>query len=607
MSARPSFFAELQRRHVVRAAVAYAVVGWAILQLASIVFPAFGAPDWVLKVVIVGLVLGFPLAMALAWAFELTPEGLRRTEPADSPDARAPEAQQSVGRKLNTLITGVLCLFIVLLLVDRFVLRKNAAEAPAVSDKSIAVLPLANTGGDPANEYFSDGMSEELINTLGKVRDLTVIGRNSSFQFKGKTEDTKAIAAKLGVAYLLEGSVRKAADRVRIAVDLVKATNGANVWSETYDRELKDIFAVQSEIAGAVAKQMQSKLLGSGNGDVTRLSSDAPPSGSVEAHNAYLLGRYLYARGSEADLRSSIEELTRATQADPNYALAWAWRSRVLSGLAIQNLQGEEMLKAYSQARAASDTAIALAPDLAFSHVWRGYVLLNADFDWRGAETEYRLALKLAPDDADAKFQLGNLLAAIGQPARAVEMTRQALATDPLNARWNNWLGVYLVGLGRLDEAAVATSKAIELQPQAASFHAVLSMICVLRGDAKGALAAAEGESSPVWRDYAFAIAAQIGTDRAAADAALEKAIETDAESGAYQIAQAYAQRGEGDKVFEWLDRAWDVRDGGIQYLYLDPLILRYKSDPRFAPFCRKVGLPTPDEVAAQAASQAKA
>ena len=594
------FIQELQRRHVVRAAIAYAVVGWVILQLASIVFPAFGAPDWVLKVVVAVLAFGFPLAMALAWSFELTPEGLRRTEPADSPDARAPEAQNRVGKQLNTLIIGVLCVVIALLLVERFVLHRIANEASAVPEKSIAVLPLANTGGDPANEYFSDGMSEELINTLGKVHDLTVIGRNSSFQFKGKIEDTKAIAAKLGVAYLLEGSVRKAADRVRIAVDLVRAANGANVWSETYDRELKDVFAVQSEIATAVSRQMQSTLLGSTTGDGAKVSSDAPPSGNVEAHNAYLLGRYLYARNAEAELRSAIEQFTLATQLDPSYALAWSWRSRTLSGLAIQYLEGEQMRQAYAQARVASDTAIALAPDLASAHVWRGYLLLNADFDWRSAEAEYRRALQLAPDDGDATFQFGNLLAALGQPAHAVELTRQVLATDPLNARWHNWLGTYLIGLGRLDEAEAAVHKSIELQPGAGSFHFQLAVVGVLRGDFANAMAAAQAEPSGAWREYGLSLAAQVGTNRAAADAALAQLIDKYSASGPYQVAQSYAIRGDADKVFEWLGRAWDARDGGIQYLYVDPLILRYKSDPRFVAFCRQVGWPTPDEVAAR-------
>ena len=608
MSQGHGFFYELQRRHVVRAAIAYAVVAWVVLQLASIVFPAFGAPDWVLKVVIAVLALGFPLAIVLAWAYELTPDGIRRTEPAHSPEARAPEDQRRVGKQLNTLIIGVMALVIVLLLAERFLPHKGGVDIGSnVSEKSIAVLPLANTGGDPANEYFSDGMSEELINTLGKVRDLTVIGRNSSFQFKGKTEDTKSIAAKLGVAYLLEGSVRKAADRVRIAVDLVRAANGANVWSETYDRDLKDVFAVQSEIASAVARQMQSKLLGSTTGDAVSVSSDAPPSGNVDAHNAYLLGRFVYVRGSEADMRNAIEQFSRATELDPQYALAWAWRSRGLSALAVQHLGGEEARNAYAQARAASDTAIALAPDLAFSHVWRGYMMLNADFDWHGAEAEYRRAVQLAPEDGDARFQLGNLLAAIGQVTRAIEMTRQVIATDPLNARWHNWLGTYLTGYGRLDEAGATTRKAIDLQPAASGYHAQLAMIAVLRGNAAEALAAAQGEPPGVWREYALAFAAQAGADRAAADAALQNVIAKLSAWGPYQIAQLYAVRGDVDKAFEWLDQAWDAHDGGIQYLYIDPLILRFKADPRFVAFCRKVGLPTPDEIAAQARTPSKA
>ena len=605
MSQERGFVYELRRRHVVRAAIAYAVVAWVVLQLASIVFPAFGAPDWVLKVVIAVLALGFPIALVLAWAYELTPDGIRRTEPATSPEARAPEDQQRVGRQLNRVIIGVMGLVILVLLAERFVPHKVGGGADAtVSDKSIAVLPLVNTSGDEANEYFSDGISEELISTLGKLNDLTVIGRNSSFQFKGKGEDSKAIAAKLGVAYLLEGSVRKASDRVRIVVELVRAANGANVWSETYERDLRDIFAVQTEIATAVANQLQSRLLG---GVKAQLQSDAPPNGNLDAHNAYLLGKFHYERRNEAEYRKSIEQFALATRLDPKYALAWAWRARVLSALATQHLEGDEQRKTFDEARAASDTSLALAPDLAFAHIWRGYLLLNADLDLHGAEAELRRALQLAPDNADANFQFGVMMAVTGRIGRAVELAQRALVTDPLNGRWYAWLGNYLLALGRLDDAEVATRRAIELQPDAVANYAQIAMIDVLRGDAVGALAAAREEHAGAWRDYALALALQIGSDRAAADAALQNVIEKESGSGPYQIAQAYAARGDADKVFEWLDRAYAVHDPGVETVHFDPLILRFKSDPRFAAYCRRLGLPTPDEVAAQTAAATRA
>ena len=255
-----NLFAELKRRNVIRAAILYVGAVWALAQGISQLGPSVGAPEWATRWFLVAAGIGFPFSIAFAWFYEFTPQGLKRESEIDPADTIA----HRTGRNLDFAIIGVLALAVVLLLTDRFVLRHgvNQTTTAAISEKSIAVLPLMNSTGDPANEYFSDGMSEEFISTLSHLQELKVIGRTSSFQFKGKTDDSKTIGEKLGVYYLLEGSVRKSADRVRIAVALIKSGDGANVWSETYDRELKDVFAVQSEIAGAVAKQLKVALLG---------------------------------------------------------------------------------------------------------------------------------------------------------------------------------------------------------------------------------------------------------------------------------------------------------------------------------------------------------
>ena len=269
MNNRSSFFTELKRRNVVRVAGLYLVGAWLLTQVASTLLPAFDVASWALRALIVTLAIGFIPAVIFSWVFELTPEGLKRDEDVAPGRSITPQT----GRRMDRMMIVVLALALGYFAFDKFVLapRREAALAvrgapneskSVISEKSIAVLPLMNSTGDPANEYFSDGMSEEFISTLSRLQDLKVIGRTSSFQFKGKTDDSKTIGEKLGVYYLLEGSVRKSADRVRIAVALVKAGDGANVWSETYDRELKDIFAVQSEIAGAVAKQLKVALLG---------------------------------------------------------------------------------------------------------------------------------------------------------------------------------------------------------------------------------------------------------------------------------------------------------------------------------------------------------
>src|SRR5437773_4986497 len=250
--AHPNFFAELKRRNVYKVAVAYAVVGWLVIQIASTILPTFHAPEWVVQTLIIVVALGFPIALVIAWAFEMTPEGIKRTEDI-RPDEKIPQWSR---RKFAAFILVVVICAAALLGYQVF-RAKPTATSGSVSEKSIAVLPLVNQSGDPTQEYFSDGLSEELINGLGKISELRVIGRNSSFHFKGKTDDSRAIGQALGVANLLEGSVRKAGDRVRIGLQLVNAADGSQRWSETYDRELRDIFAIQEEIAKAVSDQLR--------------------------------------------------------------------------------------------------------------------------------------------------------------------------------------------------------------------------------------------------------------------------------------------------------------------------------------------------------------
>jgi TolB-like protein/Tfp pilus assembly protein PilF len=467
-----------------------------------------------------------------------------------------------------------------------------AASAPA--GLSIAVLPFVNVSGDSGQQYFSDGVSEDLIVALSQFSGLKVIGRNSSFQFRDSKEDSRNIGAKLGVAHLLEGSVRRSGDTVRVSAELINTADGSAQWSERYDRPYKELFALQDEITRAVATALRTKLM---PGEHAAAQSDKPPSGSVEAYNALLQGRFYFSRITEADMHKAIEYYTQATELDPNYALAWSFVSRSWSSLSSDFLEGAPAQSAYEKARMAADRALTLSPDLAFAHLARADVLEFADFDWRGAEAEYRQALALAPNDAAAQFGLGQLLANLGDADQAIKLTRQALTTEPLRANVYYWLGIYYLGGNRLDEAERAIRRAIELQPAAQSFHVQLAVIEIKRGNAQLALAAAQQEPPGPWRDAALALAQQIGPDRSAADAALRTLIDKNASLAPYQIAQVYALRDDAKETFAWLDRAWSDRDSGIQYLLLDPLILRYRDDPRLAAFCHKVGLPTPREV----------
>ncbi len=590
-----NFFAELKRRNVYKVAVAYVVVAWLLIQAASILFPTFEAPAWVMKVFVSLLVLGFPVALVFSWAFEITPEGIKRESEVEPNKS----ISRHTGRKIVALTIGLAVVAAGLLTFQllRGTSHQKSANQPGdargMSEKSIAVLPLVNTSGDPGNDYFSDGLSEELIAVLAKISGLKIIGRSSSFFFKGKSYDSRAIGEKLGVANLLEGSVRRQGDRVRIVAELINAADGRAVWSETYDRELKDVFAVQSEIAVAVTEQLKIKLLGA------PAKSDAAPSNdNLAAYNALQQGTFYFGLSTEEGTRKATEFFGEAIRLDPRYALAYANLSFAWRQLAATWLGGAEANEAYAKARNAAQTALSLAPNLAAAHGALGFVLLTPDLDFAAAEAEFRKAEKLAPADAGPKNNLGLVFAAQGRLKEAENMMRQTLALDPLGVtRYLNLARILIAG-GRYDEAEAALRKAIELQPAAARQHAYLTIVDVLRGNAAAALHDAQLEPKGFWQYYALALAQQVQSDPATADAALQTLIDNDAVSGPFQIADVYGLRKEPDKMFEWLERAYTEHDSGLTQLLVTPFILTYKNDPRFAAFCQKLKLPVPTTAA---------
>jgi TolB-like protein len=329
-----NFFAELKRRNVYKVAVAYAIVGWLLVQIATQVFPFLEIPNWVVRLVIVLVAIGFPIALVIAWAFELTPEGIKRTGDVDRGGGHDSKNRAWIYVAVIGAAFSVGLFFIGRYSAPRTFSARRGEPRATVGfplEKSIAVLPLANTSGDPSNEYFSDGLSEELIAVLAKIPELKVIGRSSSFFFKGKSSDSAAIGQKLGVANLIEGSVRRQGDRVRIVAELISAADGRSLWSETYDRELKDVFAVQAEIAKSVAEQMKVKLLGE-----TVRSEAAGSSENPAAHNAVLQSDFYFQQQTAESVRRAITFLQEAIRLDPNYALAYAklaqaWRQYAAS------------------------------------------------------------------------------------------------------------------------------------------------------------------------------------------------------------------------------------------------------------------------------------
>ena len=585
-----NLLAELRRRNVFRAAAFYAASAWLLVQVATQVFPFFQIANWLVRWVVVAAAIGFPFWVLFAWFYQWTPQGLEREQETAGP--LPAEARQS-RRNVDRWIMAMLAVAVVLLLADKFVPREKAGQIPGVPEKSIAVLPLINSTGDAANEYFSDGMSEEFISSLSRLPDLKVIGRTSSFQFKGKSDDSKMIGEKLGVYYLLEGSVRKSADRVRIAVALIKSGDGANVWSETYDRELSDIFAVQSEIAGAVAKQLKVALLGN-NGQAAQLTTAATPSNqNVDAYNALLRGNFYDNRNTAEDTRRAINYYEEAIRLDPRYALAYAKLSAAARNLAVGYglVATEEIKEATAKARASAQRALALDPNLAQAHSAQGVVLRDIDFSFAGAEAEYRRAFELAPQNPAVISSLANLNAQLGRLEEGVALQQRAIALEPLRTQSIFNLALYLVSLRRYDEAEGAMRKAIALQPQSAQNYMWLAIIELQRGHPAVAVEFARQETDPFWRTFGLALAQFANGERVEADAALQKLITEDADDAGSQIAQIYAFRKEPEKMFEWLEHAWTTHDVGVTELLSNPLLRAYKDDPRFVAFAQKIGV----------------
>ena len=588
------FIARLKQRKLVQWALAYIAFAFAMIQVLDVVAQRFAWPDQLERILILALAVGFLVVLVLAWyhgergaqrissteivilalllavgggllwRFERAPNALAVAAQTRSPDA----AQRNPG------ITT----------------RDASAHAIEIPAKSVAVLPLNNESGEKDQQYFSDGLSEDLINALSQFAGLKVISRNSSFQFRDSKQPSAAIGRALGVAHLLEASVQKLGNEVRISAELVNAADGSTLWSQHYDRPYKDLFTLQDDITSAVADALKAKLL-DGGGAVAQ--SDRPPSGNQDAWNAYSRGRFYGLLIDPEDARKAIGFYEQAIALDPRYARAYASLSYAQTTLAATFLAGEAQRQAYAKGRAAANRALQLDPEMARAHVARGLLLASADFDWSGAEAEYGRAVMLSPNDGQAKFELGNLLSTLGHPNQAIPLIRQSIAIDPRNSGNRYWLAWDLAAVGQPEAAEQSARKAIELTPGKSFLPTGLAIIQIQRGQIKAALATAQQEPPGPWHEFALTLTLQVGGDRGAADAALKTLIAGNAEGMAYQIAEVYGLRKQPDDVFAWLDRAWANRDPGIDRLLTDPFILPYKSDPRFAAFCRKVGLPT--------------
>ena len=450
------------------------------------------------------------------------------------------------------------------------------------------MLPFVNMSRDEENEYFADGLSEELLNVLSKIKGLRVAARTSSFKFKGADVEIPVAAQKLGVAHVLEGSVRKAGKRVRITAQLVKASSDSHLWSETYNRELDDIFAVQDDIAQSVVQELRQRLLGASadaSANAAKVIADVQAaskgrSDNPEAFRLYLQGQFFRSHLTRDSLANAIECYEHALALDPDYALAWAGLSRVASDQAGQNWVPRD--DGYEKARNAALKAIAFEPTLAEGHTALGWVLWAHDWNWTEAQASFNRALELAPGSTLAINAAATLVGNLGNLDEAIGLFRRAVQLDPLNVSFNRNLGLYSLAAGLLDEAETALNRTLQISPQGGMTHCWRSLLRIAQGRLDEALADAKNESSEIFRLVATAVVQFALNDRVASDAALTELIETQGADSPYQVAEVFAARDDADKAFEWLDRTYLDRDPGLSYMKMDPFLRPLRDDPRW-------------------------
>jgi serine/threonine protein kinase/Tfp pilus assembly protein PilF len=459
--------------------------------------------------------------------------------------------------------------------------RRAGGKSPPTT-QSIAVLPFLNLSSDKDQEYFSDGLAEELLHGLSRIPNLRVTGRTSSFQFRGNTEDSRAIGQKLHVAMLLEGSVRRQGSRVRITAQLIKTADGFQVWSEVYDRELNDILSAQEEIARAVTSALNVTL--SGGAQVQSGASKNP-----EAYNSYLQAQYFSHARSKEGLEKAAAYYEQATRQDPGYALAWAMLGSVRAN---QAAKAEIPLdEGYRVARQAVARALGLDPNLAMAQAVMGWIQLSYDWDWPAADASLRRALALDPGNDVVIENNASLDKTLGRFEEAVELLRRAIAIDPLSADNYYNLALVLNHAGRPEEAVTAAKKALEISPNYAAAHVAIAVAYLAQSRPREALDEVQSEKNATWRLIGFPLVYHALGQKKEADAALADLIAQLPMDAAYQIAEAYAFRGDRYSAFHWLDRAFSQRDGGLTEIKGDPLMKNLEHDPRYLEFVKKMRL----------------
>ena len=592
--ANGNFFAELKRRNVYKVAITYAVVAWLLIQAASILLPTFEAPNWVMKGLVVFLAFGFVMSVMISWAFEATPEGLKRTE--DVPHDVAAKLPTWSRRKFATFVIGVALLAAGLLAYQMLRPRNmgapqqsEAATGTAIPNKSIAVLPFENLSEDKSNAFFAEGVQDEILTRLSKVADLKVISRTSTQKYKSAPDNLREIAKQLGVMHVVEGSVQKASDQVRVNVQLINAMTDAHLWADTYDRKLTDIFAVETEIAKTVADMLQAKLSGP-----EKMMMAKRPTEDAEAYELYLQGRFFWNKRTAADLRKAIDHFNQAIAKDPNFALAYAGVAQSWSILSAYN--GGAPKETAPQSEAAARKALALDNTLSEAVACLASYKAMYEYDLTGALKEYERALQLNPNDATTHHWVAtDVFAITGQNDRELAEMKRALELDPLSLVLLTNLGNAYIHNGRLDEAIQHFRKAIALDNN--FYFAQWSCGLALELQGKIPEAIAQFEKAAALTDDPIVLgmlghAYGISGRKDEARAILERLRETRKQRwiSAYPVALVALGLGDHTEALNWLEQAYQDHDGnGIGPIRIDQLLKPLHGDPRFEALAEKV------------------
>ncbi len=582
-----SFFSELKRRNVFRVALLYGIASWLLLQVADVGVSLLDLPAWVGKFVFLLLAMGFPLALIFSWVYELTPEGLQKESKVDSTQSIV----HITANKLNAAVIVLLLLALTAVIADRFLPEYIAPqpETPVVSgapEASIAVLRFVNMSSDEENEYFSAGLSEELLNLLARIPNLRVAARTSAFSFAGSGADAISIGEALNVAHVLEGSVRKSGDTVRITAQLIKTSDGYHVWSDTWDRQLDDIFRVQDEISAAVVDSLKISLLG-----------DAPKAHAVDpqAYTLYLRGKSVAQIHSEESLRQGATLMREALDIEPEFADAWAALATIRT-----NQVGRYFLpldEGFIQARAANERALQFDPDNASARSGLCWIHMYYERDFPATSDCVRTALEVSPNDPSTLNTAATFYRNVNRLDLAIDAYKKAQETDPLSASIIFNLTLAYLTAEQLDNAAAQLEIGRSMYADEPLVEVFNAAIALRRGEPEKALESSENISGQM-RNWMRAIAFQDLGRSVDVDAELQQIDMSGARSSPFIIASVHAYSGDADVAFEWLERAMEVGDDNLVEIRGGYLFEKIENDPRWQPFLAKIGISDADLVA---------